>query len=284
MDLQTLPLPSSPTIGSSLARSTRAHVTTVLRGTRVRRLIFFAALLVLWEAVSRFGPWPDYLMPGPVAVGRAIVAGLRSGLFVQGAMISMARLLTGYGISLVGGILLGTLLVRFTLLRETVGSLIVGLQALPSVCWLPLAILWFGLNERAITFVVVMGSLFSIVLGVQSGIANTSPVFVKAARNLGAGGVRLYTEVVLPAAFPTILAGLKQGWAFAWRSLMAAELLYFSLSLGNLLQTGRDLNDAAQVMAVMTLIIAVGVAFNQALFAPLERRVAERWGFGATGA
>jgi NitT/TauT family transport system permease protein len=284
MDLQTLPLPSSPTIGSSLARSTRAHVTTVLRGTRVRRLIFFAGLLVLWEAVSRFGPWPDYLMPGPVAVGRAIVAGLRSGLFVQGAMISMARLLTGYGISLVGGILLGTLLVRFTLLRETVGSLIVGLQALPSVCWLPLAILWFGLNERAITFVVVMGSLFSIVLGVQSGIANTSPVFVKAARNLGAGGVRLYTDVVLPAAFPTILAGLKQGWAFAWRSLMAAELLYFSLSLGNLLQTGRDLNDAAQVMAVMTLIIAVGVAFNQALFAPLERRVAERWGFGATGA
>jgi NitT/TauT family transport system permease protein len=284
MDLQTLPLPSSPTIGSSLARSTRAHVTTVLRGTRVRRLIFFAGLLVLWEAVSRFGPWPDYLMPGPIAVGRAIVDGLRSGLFVQGAMISMARLLTGYGISLVGGILLGTLLVRFTLLRETVGSLIVGLQALPSVCWLPLAILWFGLNERAITFVVVMGSLFSIVLGVQSGIANTSPVFVKAARNLGAGGVRLYTEVVLPTAFPTILAGLKQGWAFAWRSLMAAELLYFSLSLGNLLQTGRDLNDAAQVMAVMTLIIAVGVAFNQALFAPLERRVAERWGFGATGA
>ena len=152
------------------------------------------------------------------------------------------------------------------------------------MCWLPLAILWFGLNERAITFVVVMGSLFSIVLGVQSGIANTSPVFVKAARNLGAGGVRLYTDVVLPAAFPTILAGLKQGWAFAWRSLMAAELLYFSLSLGNLLQTGRDLNDAAQVMAVMTLIIAVGVAFNQALFAPIERRIAERWGFGATGA
>ncbi len=162
--------------------------------------------------------------------------------------------------------------------------MIVGLQALPSVCWLPLAILWFGLNERAIIFVVVMGSLFSIVLGVRDGIANTPPIFVKAARNLGANGVRLYTEVVLPAAFPTILAGLKQGWAFAWRSLMAAELLYFSLSLGNLLQTGRDLNDAAQVMAVMTLLIVIGVAFNQMLFAPLERRVAQRWGFGTTGA
>ena len=203
---------------------------------------------------------------------------------MRGAASSLLRLLAGYGIALIGGVVLGTLLVRYKALRETVGALIVGLQALPSVCWLPLAILWFGLNERAIIFVVVMGSLFSIVLGVQDGIGNTSPVFVKAARNLGATGVRLYTEVVLPAAFPTILAGLKQGWAFAWRSLMAAELLYFSLSLGNLLQTGRDLNDAAAVMAVMTLIVLIGVTFNQLLFAPLERRVAERWGFGTTRA
>ncbi|HTV00690.1 MAG TPA: ABC transporter permease [Luteitalea sp.] len=284
MELQTLPLPSSATVGARRAGAVRASASTVLRSTQVRRLVFFTALLAAWELLSRFGPWPDYLMPGPLAVGRAIVGGLKSGLFLHGTLVSMARLLTGYGISLVGGVLIGTLLVRFTLLRETLGALIVGLQALPSVCWLPLAILWFGLSERAITFVVVMGSLFSIILGVQSGIANTSPIFVKAARNLGASGVRLYTDVVLPAAFPTILAGLKQGWAFAWRSLMAAELLYFSLSLGNLLQTGRDLNDAAQVMAVMVLIIAVGVAFNQLLFAPLERRVAERWGFGATGA
>ena len=96
--------------------------------------------------------------------------------------------------------------------------------------------------------------------------------------------MRLYTDVVLPAAFPTILGGLRQGWAFAWRSLMAAELLYFTLSLGNLLQTGRDLNDAAQVMAVMSLIIFIGATFNFLLFAPLERRVSERWGFGTTGA
>jgi NitT/TauT family transport system permease protein len=223
-------------------------------------------------------------MPGPLAVGKAILAGLRSGLFLRGAGVSLMRLAVGYSISLVGGVVLGTLLVRYKPLRDTVGSMMVGLQALPSVCWLPLAILWFGLNERAIIFVVVMGSLFSIVLGVRDGITNTPPIFVKAARNLGANGVRLYTEVVLPAAFPTILAGLKQGWAFAWRSLMAAELLYFSLSLGNLLQTGRDLNDAAQVMAVMTLLIVMGVAFNQMLFAPLERRVAQRWGFGTTGA
>ena len=284
MDMQTQTLTPSAALGAATRRAASDRLAQAVRTVHVRRAVFFAGLLLAWEALSRYGPWPDYLMPGPVAVGEALFAGLRNGLFIRGTGASLLRLLTGYGISLVGGVLVGTLLVRYKPLQETLGAVIVGLGALPSVCWLPLAILWFGLNERAIVFVVVMGSLFSIVLGVQGGIANTSPVFVKAARNLGASGIRLYTDVVLPAAFPTILSGLKQGWAFAWRSLMAAELLYFSLSLGNLLQTGRDLNDAAQVMAVMVLIITVGVAFNQLLFAPLERRVAERWGFGATGA
>ena len=284
MDTHTQVLASSATLASRTVPRARGRTATWGRSVTTRRVVFFALLLVAWEAFSRLGPWPDYLMPGPVAVGQAIADGLQSGLFVRGAGVSLLRLAIGYGLSLVGGVIIGTVLVRFKALEDTVGALIVGLQALPSVCWLPLAILWFGLNEQAIVFVVVMGSLFSIVLGVQGGIANTSPIFVKAARNLGASGVRLYTHVVLPSAFPTILAGLKQGWAFAWRSLMAAELLYFSLSLGNLLQTGRDLNDAAQVMAVMAVIIAIGVAFNQLIFAPLERRVAARWGFGAARA
>ena len=284
MDTQIQTLTAPPTLLAPVRRATASRAAAGAGWRHARRVAFFAALLAGWELFSRFGPWPDYLMPGPLAVGTALAAGIRSGLFVEGLLVSLARLLVGYGIALVGGVVLGTLLVRSAALRDTVGTLIVGLQALPSVCWLPLAILWFGLNDRAIVFVVVMGSLFSIALGVRDGIGNTSPIFVKAARNLGARGIRLYTEVVLPAAFPTILAGLKQGWAFAWRSLMAAELLYFSLSLGNLLQTGRDLNDAAKVMAVMTLIVLVGVAFNQLLFAPLERRVARRWGFGATGA
>jgi NitT/TauT family transport system permease protein len=281
---QTLSLAPVAALADSPPRVLHRDSQQAARTTLVRRLVFFAGVLVAWEAVSRYGPWPDYLLPGPITVGAALAAGLSSGLFVKGAVASLLRLFTGYGIALVGGVVLGTLLVRYKALQDTVGTLIVGLQALPSVCWLPLAILWFGLNERAIVFVVVMGSIFSIVLGVQSGIASTSPTFVKAARNLGASGLSLYTQVVLPSAFPTILSGLKQGWAFAWRSMMAAELLYYSLSLGNLLQAGRDLNDAAQVMAVMALIIAIGVSFNQLLFAPLERRVAERWGFGTSHA
>ena len=249
------------------------------RATTIRRIVFFAGLLVVWELVSRSGIWPDYLFPGPIAVSQSLISGLRKGLYVRGMWVSFQRIVFGYGISVVIGVALGALIARNKVLEDTVGSLVIGLQALPSVCWLPLAILWFGLNERAVGFVVIMGSLFSIVLGVRDGIKNTPPIFVKAARNLGASGLALYAQVILPAALPSIVGGLKQGWAFAWRSLMAAELLYYTLSLGNLLQTGRDLNDTAAVMAVMVLIVALGVAVNQLVFAPAERRIGERWGF-----
>jgi len=123
-----------------------------------------------------------------------------------------------------------------------------------------------------------MGALFSITLGVDTGVKNTPPIYLQAARNLGTRGVALTTQVILPSAMPAILSGLKQGWTFAWRSLMAGELLFFTLSLGNLLQTGRDLNDASQVMAVMVVIVAIGVSIDSLIFAPIERGVRERWG------
>lgn len=258
---------------------TRLGVDSAQRTTLLRRVLFFAALILGWELVSRSGIWEDYLFPGPLIVGQALYDGIRQGVFIEGAWVSLQRIAIGYSISLVVGVIIGALIARNQILEDTIGSLVIGLQALPSVCWLPLAILWLGLNERAIQFVVIMGALFSIVLGVRDGIKNTPPIFVKAARNLGASGLALYTQVVVPAALPSIVAGLKQGWAFAWRSLMAAELLFFTLSLGNLLQTGRDFNDAAAVMAVMVLIITIGVAVNQLIFAPIERRIGERWGY-----
>ena len=251
-----------------------------LSTTAVRRIVFFVGLLALWELIARLGIWPSYLFPGPLEVSAALASGIRKGHFLQGMWVSAQRIVLGYTISLVVGVVMGALIARNKVLEDTVGSLVSGLQALPSVCWLPLAILWFGLNERAIIFVVVMGALFSIILGVESGIRNTPPIYVKAARNLGARGIGLYTQVILPSALPSIVSGLKQGWSFAWRSLMAGELLYYTLSLGNLLQTGRDLNDAAQVMAVMVLIVVLGVSVNQFIFAPIERRISERWGFG----
>jgi NitT/TauT family transport system permease protein len=248
-------------------------------GPWVRRLLFYLALLALWQFIASSGIWPDYVVPTPGEVFSDLVAGFGGGgQYLQASLVSLQRLAIGYAISLVLGIMLGLLMARFRLFHETVGSLVLGLQALPSVCWLPLAVLWLGLSEQAIIFVVVMGALFSITLGVDAGVKNTPPIYLKAARNLGARGLALSFQVVMPAALPAILVGLKQGWSFAWRSLMAGELLFFTLSLGNLLETGRDLNDVAQVVSVMFVIIAIGVAINSLLFAPIERRVRERWG------
>lgn len=243
-----------------------------------RRIVFYILLLVLWQVIAKSGIWPDYVFPGPLAVWNALVNGFQNGMFLQASLSSLERLGIGYGISLVIGVTLGLLIGRIRLVEDTLGSLILGLQALPSVCWLPLALLWFGLTDQAVIFVVVMGALFSITLGVDSGVKNTPPIYLKAARNLGTRGVALSTQVILPAAMPAILNGLKQGWTFAWRSLMAGELLFYSLSLGNLLQTGRDLNDPSMIMAVMVLIIVIGVAIDTLIFAPIERSVRERWG------
>jgi NitT/TauT family transport system permease protein len=254
------------------------HQGLTIRPAWLRRLVFYGSVLMLWEILARSEIWPSYLFPGPLDVLNSLIAGFSQGSFLTAALVSLQRLAIGYGISLALGMALGLLIGRINFIEETVGSLVLGLQALPSVCWLPLAILWLGLSKQAIIFVVVMGALFSITLGVDAGVKNTSPIYLKAARNLGAQGLALYAQVILPAALPAILSGLKQGWSFAWRSLMAGELLYFTLSLGNLLQTARDLNDASQIVAVMLIIIVLGITIDGLLFAPVERHVRERWG------
>jgi NitT/TauT family transport system permease protein len=236
------------------------------------------ALLVLWAALSRWGPWPPYLFPGPVDVGQALWAGLADGSIVGGVVVSLKRLVIGFGISVVVGVVIGLLNARFTLMRETLGLLVLGLQALPSICWLPLALLWFGLNESAVIFVVVMGSLLSVALAVEDAVRHIPAIYLKAARNMGASGLMLYRTVVLPASLPTVVSGLKQGWSFAWRALMAGELLFVGPGLGRLLMLGRDLNDMAQVIAVMLVIVAVGLAFDRLVFNRIERKLAAERG------
>ncbi len=243
-----------------------------------RRISFYLLILLIWQSVCLAGIWPEYLFPGPFQVFSSLWEGLKEGIIEKAALVSLRRILIGYAISLAIGLLLGVLMARIRIIDETIGSLVLGIQALPSVCWLPLAIIWFGLNDKAIIFVVVMGALFSITIGVETGIKNTSPQFIRAAKTLGAKGFSMYANVVIPAALPSILSGLRQGWSFAWRSLMAGELLFFSLSLGNLLQTGRDLNDASQVIAIMFVIMLTGSAVDRFVFNPLLRRTREKWG------
>ncbi len=212
---------------------------------------------------------------------KALFWGLRDQTFLIGMGISIQRIVIGYSISLVFGIVLGLLVGRFKILNETLGSLMLGLQVLPSICWLPLAILWFGLSEQAIQFVVVMGAFLSIAIATDSGIRNIPPIYLRAAKTMGVKGMGLYTRVIFPAALPSIATGMKLGWSFAWRSLMAGELIFVSVGLGHLLQMGRELNDMAQVMAVMMMIVAIGLIFDRLIFAQLEKRLRRQWGVAA---
>ncbi len=255
-------------------------VTRFFQNTVVRKMIFFAALLAAWQGLASSGLWAEYIFPSPLGVAQTLARGFQNGTFLVGIATSMQRLLIGFGISAVIGILSGLAIGRVKLLDETVGSLVLGLQTLPSICWLPLALLWFGLSETAMLFVVVMGALLAITTATEAGVKNTPPLYWRAARNLGARGWKMYALVIFPAALPEIITGMKLGWSFAWRSLMAAELLYVSLGLGHLLMMGRELNDMSQVVAVMLVIIAIGLIVDRLIFAPIETRVRERWGLG----
>lgn len=252
---------------------------SLLRQRRLQALIFFILLIVVWELIARLGIWPPYIFPSPSTVGQTLFEGIVHGNDLPAIRDSLGRLLIGYFISIAIGLTVGMMMAQSELFNNTVGVLVLGLQTLPSICWLPLAILWFGLNERAILFVVIFGTLFSVAQSVEAGVRNTAPIYERAGRNLGAKGLELYLRVVLPAALPAIVTGMKLGWSFAWRSLMAGELLYSLPGLGNLLMMGRELNDMGQVMAVMIIIIALGWFTDQFIFGWLEERVNERWGF-----
>ena len=244
----------------------------------IRQLAFYLWLVAIWQIVSDLKLWPPYLFPTPLSVWEAIRFGFTDQSFLTGLGVSMKRIAVGYGLSVVLGIALGFLISSSEFLRDTLGGLVLSLQSLPSLCWLPLAVLWFGLSEKAILFVVLMGSLLAVTINTEAGVAHVPKLYLMAGRNLGANGLRLFWHVLLPASLPHLLAGLKQGWAFAWRSLISGEMLFVSLGLGHLLMMGRDLNDMSQVLAVMALIMAVGQIVDRVVFETLENRIRRKWG------
>ena len=239
------------------------------------------ALLAAWEALAVWGQWPQHLFPRA-----SEVLGTLAGLFGDGRLgtavvESLGRLARGYGMALALGLPLGVLLGKSTVLREALRPVVAGLQALPSICWLPLALLWFGLSETAIVFVVVMGSLTAVAVATEAAERSVDPGLEKAARGFGVTGLRMAVGVQLMAAMPGVVTALKLGWSFAWRALLAGELLYVSGGLGQLLTAGRELLQISQVMAVMLAIIGMGVLIDRVLFQSVERRVHRRWGLSA---
>ncbi len=239
-------------------------------------MAFLAILTATWAVASRLGD--RFLLPGPDDVALALAASVRSGVLVRAVGKSFARLAVGYGTSLSVGVLLGIALARVRLVKDTLGPVVLGLQAIPSVCWLPLAMLWFGLGEAAIQVVVVLGSLLSIALATESAVNTIPPLLIRAARTMGASGATLWWRVILPAAFPGIVSGARLGWTFAWRSLLAGELLFVSGGIGQVLEFGRELHDMALVLGVMVVIVVLGLASDRLVFERLERRVRRHWG------
>jgi NitT/TauT family transport system permease protein len=243
-----------------------------------RHVIFYGVLIAIWMVLAKLKIWPPYVFPTPKGVAESLWAGFADHSFWIAIAVSMKRMLLGYSLSVVLGMVLGLAVASNKFLEETMGGLLVSLQSLPSICWLPLAVLWFGLSEKAILFVVVMGSLLSVTIAMETGRQQMPKIYGMAGRNLGACGFKLFWYVLLPARLPFILSGLKQGWAFAWRSLISGEMIFVSLGLGQLLMMGRDLNDMSQVIAVMMLIIAIGYIVDGLVFKTIERRLQHKWG------
>ena len=243
--------------------------------------LFFVFFLALWEWLVRAGMWSRVLVPSPLDVGAYFVTGFRDGTLLQASYVTMKRLLLGYVVGLALGVPLGLLNARFKVLEDTLGVVALGLQTLPSVCWAPLALLWFGQTETAMFFIVIMGSLWSVVLATDNGVRNVPPIYARAARTMGSRGLHTWLKVILPASLPFIVSGMKQGWAFAWRSLMAAEIFISiptGLGLGQLLHYGRELNAMDQVIGIMLVIIFIGLLADKILFSPCERYLHRRWG------
>ena len=242
---------------------------------------FFVMLLLVWQGLFQMGFWSPVLLPAPIHVWRYLETAAADGTLFHATLVTMRRLLTGYVLGLLFGLPLGLLTARWLVLRDTIGTLALGLQTLPSVCWVPLALLWFGQTEAAMLFVVVMGTVWSVVIATDTGVRNVPPIYRRAALTMGSKRLHIWVTVILPAALPFIVSGMKQGWAFAWRSLMAAEIFVTVLTgfgLGQLLHFGRELNAMEQVIAIMLVIVVIGLLADKIFFSPIERFLHRRWG------
>ncbi len=236
--------------------------------------------LVVWQLVVWSGWRPQSQLPGPWPVLERLAGDLGRVDFYVGMGLTLRRAALGYAIAAGVAIVVAILIARIDLARRSVGSLLVGLQSMPSIVWFPLAVLLLEKSEGAITLVVLMGAAPAIAAGLLSGMDQVHPQLIRVGRAMGADGLRLYRHVILPAALPAFVGGLKQGWAFAWRSLMSAELLIAATSpasIGQQLQAARNLNDAQQLLAIMIVILVIGIAIDS-LFGGLDSVVRRRWG------
>lgn len=241
--------------------------------------LFIAAFIGIWQLVYILGIWPQVSMPSPAMVAESFAGLLQDFTLIKSIGMTMYRLVIAFTISIIIGIAVGLVMVKIPGFGKTMSSFAVGLQSFPSIAWVPFAILLIGLNDFAIFFVVIMSSVFSVMMSTYSGIRNIPPLYIQASRNMGARGFSLFRYVMIPAATPSLLVGIKQAWSFAWHALIGAEILIAAaVGLGHILLVGREFQLMDQIIASMISIFAIGLLFDRIVFSKLEDKVRDRWG------
>jgi len=244
----------------------------------IKRIVFYVLLIGLWELLIRIFQIPKVILPSPTDVVLSLQESLADGSLLVDLGASFTRLIVGLVIALTIGVLLGVFLAKVKTADETLGSLIIALQSIPSIVWLPLAIMWFGLNEKSVIFIIVLGAAIVMTINMRTGIKNVTPLYIKAAQTMGSGGIDLFFRVIMPASIPYAVTGLRLAWAFAWRALMAGELLSTGPGLGYTLKYASDFGRMDMVIAIMVVIGAIGVIVDLLIFQRIEKRVMLKWG------
>ncbi|MCD8500590.1 MAG: ABC transporter permease subunit [Bacillaceae bacterium] len=249
--------------------------------TTLRRLAFFTVLIGIWESIFRLNLVYEFgstRFPSPSGAIVQLYKGFfETGILTSALMTSLQRILVGFALALLIGMLLGILIGQSKIADETIGSLVIALQSIPSIVWLPIALMTFGQGSVAIIFIIVLGGTWAMTMNVRMGIKNVQPLLIKAARTMGYKGSELIWKVMIPASIPAALTGARLAWAFGWRALMAGELLGRG-GLGRTLLDARDMFNMNLVIAIMIIISTIGLIVEYIIFAPIERKVMTRWG------
>ena len=240
---------------------------------------FIVAFLALWQLIYILEIFPKISLPSPLSVGETILELIVDSTLVKSILVTLWRLFLGFILSITLGLSIGLLMIKFRQFGKTMSSFAVGLMSFPSIAWIPFAILLIGFNDFGILFVVVMSSVFSVMLSTYSGIRNIPPIYLRAARNMGAKGFSLFRHVMIPAATPSLIVGMRQAWSFAWHALIGAEMLITTLvGLGHILAIGREFSNMSQIIATMIVIFTIGLIFDRIVFIKIEEKVRDKWG------
>lgn len=241
-------------------------------------VLFYLALLAIWQLIHAAGWLPEYVWPAPRSVAERLGELTSDGVLWPSVKATLTRMGIGFGLSALVGLVFGVLMGTSELVHQTLRSLFLGIQTLPSAAWVPISLLIFGLRDQGIYFVIVMSSMAAIAIATADGIAHIPPIYLRAAQTLGTPRHSMWYYVVLPAALPNIVTGLKLGWTLGWHGAVSAELIKSSIGLGFLLHMGRELNDVAQVIGIMLVTIALGLLVDRLIFGRIEQRIRRQWG------